>query len=169
MRTGELAKLLNVSDQTLLNWMSRPEIRPYLSETALGEGGNTQRIYTESDVLVLNTIRMLRAKGIQDWEEIQKKLEAGEREQEFPQNALVTDSRTIPLPQAKQAAEYAVALQQLNAALSKVAELEIRLAEAKHEKAELQEKYEKLLIRVGRLEGAILEMRKDEKDKNDGK
>jgi DNA-binding transcriptional MerR regulator len=155
MRSGELAKLLNVSDQTLINWMSRPEIRPFLSDSAVGESGNTQRIYTESDVLVLNTIRILRAKGIQNWDEIQKKLDDGEREQEFPQNAIVTDNRTIPMPQARQAAEYAVAIEQLNAALKRASDLEVLLAESKQEKAVLQEKIYTLLREIGNLEGVV--------------
>ena len=165
MRSGELAKLLNVSDQTLINWMSRPEIRPFLSESAVGESGNTQRIYTESDVLVLNTVRILRAKGIQNWDEIQKKLDDGEREQEFPQNAIVTDNRTIPMPQAKQAAEYAVAIEQLNAALKRASDLEVLLAESKQEKAILQEKIYTLLREIGNLEGVVkyleAQMKKD--------
>jgi DNA-binding transcriptional MerR regulator len=155
MRSGELAKLLNVSDQTLINWMSRPEIRPFLSDSAIGESGNTQRIYTESDVLVLNTVRILRAKGIQNWDEIQKKLDDGEREQEFPQNAIVTDNRTIPMPQARQAAEYAVAIEQLNAALKRASDLEVLLAESKQEKAVLQEKIYTLLREIGNLEGVV--------------
>jgi DNA-binding transcriptional MerR regulator len=155
MRSGELAKLLNVSDQTLINWMSRPEIRPFLSDSAAGESGNTQRIYTESDVLVLNTVRILRAKGIQNWDEIQKKLDDGEREQEFPQNAIVTDNRTIPMPQARQAAEYAVAIEQLNAAIKRASDLEVLLAESKQEKAVLQEKIYTLLREIGNLEGVV--------------
>ena len=169
MRSGELAKLLNVSDQTLINWMSRPEIRPFLSDSAVGESGNTQRIYTESDVLVLNTVRILRAKGIQNWDEIQKKLDDGEREQEFPQNAIVTDNRTIPLPQAKQAAEYAVAIEQLNAALSKVNDLEDRLAESKRENAELRAEYNTLLRLVGNLEGKLEDIREREREKREGR
>jgi DNA-binding transcriptional MerR regulator len=167
MRSGELAKLLNVSDQTLINWMSRPEIRPFLSDSAIGESGNTQRIYTESDVLVLNTVRILRAKGIQNWDEIQKKLDDGEREQEFPQNAIVTDNRTIPLPQAKQAAEYAVAIEQLNAALKRTSDLELLLVEAKRENADLRAEHNTLLRLVGKLEGKI-ETMLEERNRKEG-
>lgn len=166
MRSGELAKLLNVSDQTLINWMSRPEIRPFLSDTAAGESGNTQRIYTESDVLVLNTVRTLRAKGIQNWDEIQKKLEDGEREQEFPQNAIVTDNRTIPLPQAKQAAEYAIVIEQLKASQERVNALELLLNESKQEKTVLQEKIYTLLREIGNLEGVVKYL--ESKMKKDG-
>jgi DNA-binding transcriptional MerR regulator len=166
MRSGELAKLLNVSDQTLINWMSRPEIRPFLSDTAAGESGNTQRIYTESDVLVLNTVRTLRAKGIQNWDEIQNKLEEGEREQEFPQNAIVTDNRTIPLPQAKQAAEYAIVVEQLKASQERVNALELLLNESKQEKTVLQEKIYTLLREIGNLEGVVKYL--ESKMKKDG-
>lgn len=166
MRSGELAKLLNVSDQTLINWMSRPEIRPFLSDTAAGESGNTQRIYTEGDVLVLNTVRTLRAKGIQNWDEIQKKLEDGEREQEFPQNAIVTDNRTIPLPQAKQAAEYAIVIEQLKASQERVNALELLLNESKQEKTVLQEKIYTLLREIGNLEGVVKYL--ESKMKKDG-
>ena len=167
MRSGELAKLLNVSDQTLINWMSRPEIRPFLSDTAVGESGNTQRIYTETDVLVLNTVRTLRAKGIQNWDEIQKKLDDGEREQEFPQNAIVTDNRTIPLPQAKQAAEYAIVVEQLKASQEKVNTLELLLSETKREHAELRAEYNTLLRLVGKLEGTIENMEKNERERKE--
>jgi DNA-binding transcriptional MerR regulator len=169
MRSGELAKLLNVSDQTLINWMSRPEIRSFLSDSAIGESGNTQRIYTEGDVLVLNTVRILRAKGIQNWDEIQKKLDDGEREQEFPQNAIVTDNRTIPLPQAKQAAEYAVAIEQLNAALKRTSDLELLLVEAKRENAELRTEYNTLLRLVGKLEGKLENIKESEQEKRESR
>jgi DNA-binding transcriptional MerR regulator len=169
MRSGELAKLLNVSDQTLFNWMSRPEIKSFLSDSALGEIGNTQRIYTESDVLVLNTIRMLRAKGIQNWDEIQKKLDEGEREQEFPQNAIVTDNRTIPLPQAKQAAEYAVVLAELKSSQQRVNDLELLLAETKREHTALREEHNALLRLVGKLEGIVERMKEEEEKRQNGK
>jgi DNA-binding transcriptional MerR regulator len=142
MKTGELAKLLGVSDQTLINWMSRPEIKPFMSEAALGEGGNTQRIYTESDVLVLNTVRMLRTVGSQDWNEIQKELEQGRREQEFPQNAIITDTRTIPMPQAKQAADYAVVVYERDSARELAKELKAQLEEAVQRARELEDKYQ---------------------------
>jgi DNA-binding transcriptional MerR regulator len=142
MKTGELAKILGVSDQTLLNWMSRSEISPFMSEAALAQGGSTQRLYLESDVLVLNTIRMMRAKGVDNWDEIRDFLESGQREQEFPQNAIVTDMRTIPILQAKQAADYAVLVHERDAALELAKRLESQLEAAIQREKDLVEKYD---------------------------
>ncbi len=139
MRTGELAKTLGVSDQTLINWMSRPEISKFMSESALAQGGNTQRIYLESDVLILNTVRMMRAKGVDNWDEIRDLLDSGYREQEYPQNAIVTDNRTIPMLQAKQAADYAVVVHERDAAIELANRLEDQLKAAIERERELRE------------------------------
>jgi transketolase len=96
----------------------------------------------ESDVLVLNTVRMMRAKGIDDWDEIHDVLESGHREQEFPQNAIVTDMRTIPIMQAKQAADYAVIVHERDAALELAKRLEVQLEVAIQREKELAEKFE---------------------------
>jgi DNA-binding transcriptional MerR regulator len=164
MRSGELSKLLGISDQTLLNWMSREELKPYLSPSALGEAGNSHRIYTENDVLVLNSVRSLRVNNVSDWAEIAKTLQTGWRDQEFPQNAISRDDRLIPIPQAKQAAEFAAVLRERDAALAQIDDLKHQLADERTERKTLQERYEKLLREIGKLEG-IIEMLRGQNSK----
>lgn len=155
MRSGELAKLLGVSDQTLLNWMKEPGVHKHLSPEALGKAGNVQRIFLESDVLVMNTIRTLRANGTSSWDEIGRILDTDHREREFPQNAMATDMRTIPVPQAKQAAEYAVLIQERDLALRRIDELNAELAKERTEKEKLLREMNELYRTIGRLEGRL--------------
>jgi DNA-binding transcriptional MerR regulator len=153
MKTGEAAKILGIDKATIYNWTAHPLLERFFSLEAKSKIAGTQRLLTESDVLVLNTIRTLRGSGKNDWGEIAAVLESGHRVQEFPQNAISSDPRVIPLPQAKQAAEVLAMRTERDAALQRVDELERRLADAqrqlderlKEERAEMDAKYEKRL------------------------
>ncbi len=183
MKTGEAAKLLDVAINTVKNWIDHPSVVDYFSPGARGVHGGSQRVLIEADILILNTIRHLRnIDSVTDWDEIAVRLSKGEREQEFPQNAISADPRTIPLPQAEQSVKAAATLAERDAALERVQELEDRLTEIEQEKEEIREKLtqelnetrEKLLREIAALnrevgkayhEGYLDAMRKqDDKD-----
>lgn len=168
MRSGELAKLLGVADQTLLNWMKQPEIKALFSREALGEAGSVQRIYTDEDAVLLNTIRDLRANGINDWQEIAKLLADGMRQREFPKNALITDTRVIPVPMAEQATQLAQVVQERDSAMERVVELTQQLDEERAERRRdnelAQAELRRLEREIGKLEGRIEEMLKSKRD-----
>jgi DNA-binding transcriptional MerR regulator len=168
MRSGELANILGVADQTLLNWIVRPEINELFSREARGEAGSVQRIFTDEDAVLLNTIRQLRSNGTKNWQEIAKVLADGTRIREFPKNALITDHRVIPIPMAEQATQLAQVLQERDSALERVNRLAQALEEEKSEHKKDNEKAQSELRRlereIGKLEGRIEEMLKPQKD-----
>jgi DNA-binding transcriptional MerR regulator len=168
MRSGELAKLLGVADQTLLNWMKQPEVKHYFSREALGSAGSVQRTYTEEDAIILNSIRELRSNGTSDWQEIAKLLADGFRNLEFPKNALITDTRVIPVPMAEQATQLAQVLQERDSALERATELaqalEDERAGRKKDNEMAQAELRRLEREIGKLEGRIEEMTKPKGD-----
>jgi len=127
MKTGEASKILGVDARTIKNWIDNPSLRKFFSPSAKGEHGSTHRLFTESDILVLNTIRMKRSEGESDWDVIANYLEEGSREQEFPANAISVDTRTIPMPQAEQSAKAMATMAERDAALKRVQELEVEV------------------------------------------
>ncbi|MBE2268125.1 MAG: hypothetical protein IAE80_07810 [Anaerolinea sp.] len=144
---------------TIYNWTQHPELSRFFSSSARMEDGSAQRILTQSDLLVLNTIRIKRAQGVVDWKEIADALDAGERAEEFPQNALSADPRTVPMHQVEQSARALITSAERDHALAKVAELETeitRLREIEEEQraqiAELQQALSKVEARVIREE-----------------
>jgi DNA-binding transcriptional MerR regulator len=156
MKTGEAAKLLGIDPATVRAWINHPVLGEFFSIGAKGEHGGHHRLLTESDILVLNTIRHLRTSDDADWENIAETLRSGHRQQEFPQNAISMDSRMIPIPQAEQAAKYLATIAERDAALAKVDELERHLTEKEAEIKELRERLlqERLADqnKIGRLE-----------------
>lgn len=168
MRSGELAKLLGVADQTLINWMKQPEVKNFFSREALGEAGSVQRTYTEEDAIYLNSIRELRSNGTNDWQEIAKLLVDGFRVLEFPKNALITDTRVIPVPMAEQATQLAQVLQERDSALDRVnrlvQDLEEERAEHRKDNEKSQSELRRLEREIGKLEGRIEEILKSKRD-----
>ncbi|HEX2621949.1 MAG TPA: MerR family transcriptional regulator [Phototrophicaceae bacterium] len=155
MKTGEAAKILGVDAITVRRWIERDELKMFFSAGARGEHGAAQRLLTESDLLVLNTIRALRTNGNMEWGGVVVYLNTGQRDQEFPQNAIAVDPRTVPLPQAEQSARAMATLAERDAALRRVAELETRLAKAEHKTDEQNAEIIRLNREIGRLEGLI--------------
>lgn len=170
MKTGESAKLLGIDVGTVRNWIDHELMVDFFSPGARGEHGGTQRVLNESDILTLNTIRHLRASSITDWNDIFDYLQTGKREQEFPQNAISADPRTIPIPQAEQSARAMATLAERDAALQQVEDLRARVQELEQEKEELRERLSKekeeiketlmreimeLMLKIGRLEGRL--------------
>lgn len=124
MKSGELATLLQVTTETIRQWIINPQFEQFFSPGAKAEHGGVHRIFNQDDVLVLNTIRHLRTNGVTDWYEIAQRLEQGERHQKFPPNAISGDPRTVPYEQADMGAKAAATLAERNAALLRVKELE---------------------------------------------
>ena len=150
MKTGEAAALLGVSINTARNWLDRQELTHLFSEGAKGTHGGAQRVLSETDVLVLNTVRHLRnVDNVTEWPDIVRQLDADYRVQEFPQNAISADPRVIPLPQAEQSARAAATLAQRDEALVRVNELETEIErlrdELKTERDKHREDIERLL------------------------
>lgn len=96
MKTGKVAKVFGVDRKTISNWTDMPQFKNFFSSEALGMN-RTQRDYLEPDLLVINTIRILRNRG-EDWDEIAATLEIGERERELPISALLVET-TAPIAQ----------------------------------------------------------------------
>lgn len=145
MKTGEAAKILGVDRTTIINWIEHRGLEHFFSNSAAGRDGGTQRTLTESDLVVLNTIRALRSVN-SDWREIARLLESGQRETEVPQNAASTDTRTVPVQQAEQSAramatlaERDAALAQVNDLRAEVHELQAQLAREMAEKSAMKE------------------------------
>jgi DNA-binding transcriptional MerR regulator len=181
MKSGELAAALGITPDTVKNWAKHPALEKFFSEGAKGEDGSFQRTFNESDVLVIATIHHLRTSGTTEWDEIAQHIEDGVRYQEFPQNAIAADPRTIPIQQAEQSAKAAATLAERDAALRRVNELELHIvsletqhrdeierlrAESKEESDKIRREYEdrvdklhqevrQLLREIGRLEGRL--------------
>jgi DNA-binding transcriptional MerR regulator len=128
MKTGELAKILNLDPKTIRNWIDNYGLEKLFSPSARGIDGNTQRILMEADVLILNTIHRLRAQNVNDWNEIKAHLESGDREREFPGNAIDAERRMIPIETLEQSAMALTTLRERDAALVQIKQLEAELS-----------------------------------------
>lgn len=166
MKTGEIAKIIGVDRKTIRNWIDDYGLQDFFSPSARGEDGQVQRTLTEADVLVLNTIRSLKANGIHNWNAIRTHLEAGHRETEFPLNAIAVDTRTITVEQAQQSARALATMAERDAALKRVSELEAEIEELRaanaaleNEKDDIKEKLMREIMdlhrAIGKLEGKL--------------
>lgn len=124
MKTGKVAKVFGIDRKTVSNWTDMPQFKAYFTPEAQAIN-RTQREYTEPDILVLNTIRVLRQKGL-DWDEIAAALAADERERELPPSAMLVET-TAPI------AQY-----------GRIVELQTALEAAEEQIEELQEEIERL-------------------------
>src|SRR5579871_152583 len=91
MKTGKVAKSLGVDQKTITNWTDHVMLRRFFSKEALAESGQTQRDYTDYDLLILNTVRTERTKNT-DWADIAEILESGKFDQNLPPTALLVES-----------------------------------------------------------------------------
>jgi DNA-binding transcriptional MerR regulator len=171
MKTGEVAKLLRVDRKTIRNWIDDYGLENIFSPGSRGLEGNIQRDLNEADLLALNTIRVQRAKGVTDWNEIKAHLERGEWETEFPTNATSADRHMIPADQMQQSArvmatvaERDTALAQRDAALAQVAQLEGQVERIKEGDAEKQKRIEELLREIGDVERLREELATERKE-----
>jgi DNA-binding transcriptional MerR regulator len=177
MKTGEAAKILGVDPKTIRNWIDDYGLSRFFSTSATGEDGSFQRLLTESDLLVLNTVRALKGRGVTNWDRVAEYLESGEREREFPQNAISGDPRTIPVQQAEVSAKAMATLTERDNAIARMREMAAEIEELRaavnrlqNEKDAQREEYYKQLIdlnrQIGRLEGQLEMYRKNEDQVN---
>ncbi len=177
MKTGEAAKILGVDRTTIINWIEQRGLSKYFSPSANGEHGSAHRLLTEGDLLVLNTIRRLRANNL-EWDEIANELETGNREREFPQNAISGDPRTIPVQQAEVSARAMATVAERDAALARMREMAAEIEDLrvvverlqKEKETQREEHYKQIIElnrQIGRLEGQ-LEMYQKNEDRSNG-
>jgi DNA-binding transcriptional MerR regulator len=80
-KPGDIHNRLGIDPKTLLTWVDRfPE---FFSENAKGAPGALSRMYTDDDLMVVNTILKLRGEK-QEFEKIRAQLQSGHREKELP-------------------------------------------------------------------------------------
>jgi len=159
MKTGKVAKSLGVDQKTITNWTDHVLLRRFFSKDALGESGQTQRDYTEYDLLILNTIRAERTKNT-DWAEISEVLESGNLNQSLPPMALLVES-TAPIQQYGRIVALST---ERDAALKEVERIK-RESESKDTTIEaLQQEVRKLTREIGKLEGKMEMMQEDDEE-----
>ena len=134
MKTGKVAKVFGIDRKTVSNWTDMPQFHKFFSSEAHSIN-RTQREYLEPDLLVINTIRAMRDKGM-DWDEIAIFLETGERERELPPSALLVETMA-PIAQYGRLVELQTALDKANE------QNEILQDDLEHLRAELQEHRDK--------------------------
>jgi len=164
MRSGEAAKILGVDRNTIYNWTQNPDLSRFFSSSARMEDGSAQRILTQSDLLVLNTIRTKRGQGIFDWKEIAAVLESGERFQEFPQNAISGDPRTVPVYQAEQSVKAMATLTERDQILENFAKAEKEIARRQEIEEQLRAQVAELQERLGKIEGKTIREERDSRE-----
>lgn len=108
MKTGKVGKAFGIDRKTVANWTDMPQFQKFFSSEAKGVD-RSQRDYLESDLLVVNTIRAMRAKSA-DWDEIADFLESGERERELPPSAMLIET-TAPIAQYGRIVELQTSLE----------------------------------------------------------
>jgi DNA-binding transcriptional MerR regulator len=108
MKTGKVAKAFGIDRKTVSNWTDMPQLKKFFTAEAHSIN-RTQRDYLEPDLLVINTIRVLRNKSM-DWDEIATFLEHGERERELPPSAMLVET-TAPIAQYGRLVELQTALE----------------------------------------------------------
>ncbi len=176
MKTGKVAKAFGIDRKTVSNWTDTPQLKKYFTPDALGVD-RTQREYTEPDLLVINTIRVMRARG-DDWDNIAAALERGERERELPASAMLVET-TAPIAQYGRIVELQTALE---SAEEQIEELHDEIGRLREEAAQRDrvhhERIERLLLEasdregklqreIGKLE-ATLEMFRQQHDNDSG-
>lgn len=143
MRSGELAKLLDTTKETLGNWVKHPLLEEFFSPGARLDEGRAYRTFNQDDQIIANTIRHLRNDlDVTDWDEIAKRLSDGFRYNEFPTAALNVDKTTIPRPLAEQSVKAAATLAELNEARTALEERNERIAELESTMDNLRDHYE---------------------------
>jgi len=175
MKTGKVAKAFGIDRKTVTNWTDMPQFVKFFSEDALGVD-RTQRDYSEADLVLINTIRILRNKGM-DWSDIAVVLEKGERETELPPSALLVEG-TAPIAQYGRIVELQATLEATEDQIDELREEIVRLREEAHQRERhLKAEVERLLLEasdrearlnreIGRIE-VLLELAR-QKSENDG-
>jgi len=162
MKTGDLSKLFGVNEATIRNWTE--QFSGFLSNSAR-KINTGQRMFDESDMLVMATVASLRNENV-SLEDIQHRLEAGERVEHPGVANFGVDTRMVPAAAVEQiidATELKTELAQVKAAYQQALEIldreRVQHGQAR-EKFEnkidaLQEEIKKLQREIGQLEGEL--------------
>lgn len=170
MKSGELSTLLGIDKGTLFNWLDVPELRKYLSAGALAQDGASQRTFTETDLQVLNTVRLMKAESRRrPWSEIAARLETGELIVDVPTHTAISDPRTVPLQLAEQSARVMALNEKIEALQRAVAERDELIQHMREESAEivrmLREDADKRLEQAREDAAKWLEMTREDTEK----
>lgn len=163
MKTGQVAQALDIDPKTVLNWVDHPVLSKFFSASAHQQEGQLQREFTQDDLLVLNTIRNLRATmsaNKPDWFVIAAQLDAGRRDNVLPLAAMTANTGVTDMERFEQAiitkARLDSAMNQIDFLNRQIERLEQdidkhleRIMEAREDKARLQRELE--LWEAGRL------------------
>ncbi len=153
MKTGEAAHMLGIDPKTIVNWINNPALSKYFSPTARKEDGLKQRLLTDNDVAILNTVRHASAGGRANWTEIADIVESGNLERDIPQNAGFNDTRMVPEPQARESVRAAATLAERDQLLTFVDDLKAQIAQLEKGRAEDRQT---LIDMNGQLQRALL-------------
>lgn len=141
MKTGTVAKRFDVDQNTIIAWTKRfPE---FFTPEALGEG-QTQRDFQFEDLMVLNTVRVERAKNTA-WPDIQALLESGYRDENLPPEFTSIDGAKAVTVYAE-LRELSVQLRKANEEIERIRkEQSTEREQMRREQAVERERYEKRL------------------------
>ncbi|MBA3868263.1 MAG: hypothetical protein H0X30_03845 [Anaerolineae bacterium] len=158
MRTSEVAKIIGVESQTILNWLDKPGIADFFSQEGQGIGVK-QRSYTNEDVIILNTIRELSIEFVEgkkiDWLKVVDKLNSGYRNDDIRDISMTGDSRSVPMGVVKTLTDIAVITQERDAAIRRTRDLEQQLAKSEDKNERLEKEIRKLYLWIGQLGGKL--------------
>jgi DNA-binding transcriptional MerR regulator len=175
MKTGKVAKAFGIDRKTVSNWTDMDQLKRFFTDEALGIG-RSQRNYLEPDLLVINTIRVMRAES-RDWDDIAASLERGERETELPASAMLVET-TAPIAQYGRIVELQTALE---AAEEQTVLMQERIKELNQNMIEREQSHQerierilreatdregKLQREIGKLEAMIEMVQQENDDKN---
>jgi len=107
VKIGEVADQLGVTTQTIRNWVKRPALSSLFSPGAIGVPGNPAD-FTESDFILLNSVRVLMDREKGAWDKVEAQLVEGWRETLLPERAAavaVSNNSAMQLAARAQSAE----------------------------------------------------------------
>jgi DNA-binding transcriptional MerR regulator len=151
MKTGTVAKRFDVDQKTIKIWTDM--FPDYFSDGALGEG-RTQRDYEMEDLIIINTIRVERAKNM-PFEQIGAKLAAGDLNTDLPPEFASIDG------------DSAIAVySQIKGFQIQIDNLSQEVERLRKEGKEKDDKIERLNREIGKWQ-AMYEMLKEQEDEDD--
>ena len=155
-RSGDVAKMLNVTRKTIANWTDAPELQPYLTVGGRGQGGRTtgQREFTMQDVYILNTVRSNKTRT-NSWADIAAIVaDQANWNTMLPPSAFLVET----ISPAEQMQALMVAQKDLEVSRAQIEQLERQLNDSRDEIKSLREQTQEEIIRLNR-KIAVLEYR----------
>jgi hypothetical protein len=140
MKTGQVAQALDVDAKTILNWTDHPVLNKFFSDGARGAKGNLQRVFSQQDLLILNTVRVARSRqpaNRPDWNAIAGAIENGELTNALPLSAYTADTGITEMDRVQTSLSLQV---KLDSALEKITEYKRAIDERDQRIRELEKK-----------------------------